>query len=181
MRLLLIAAMTGFGFLAACAPISRESCINDSAYDIGFAAAMENAEPDDRYQRISKICAKQSRTVDVVEYDRGFEVGTANFCSSPDNGYRWGRQGRNYNGVCASAEFSLAYENGLRLHKVEKREAEIKLRLDRIRDRLVSISDMLKNDKSLSEDKRRALAAEEDSLLLERSDLLAEQRSLATR
>jgi Protein of unknown function (DUF2799) len=127
MRLLLIAAMTGFGFLASCAPISRESCINDSAYDIGFAAAMDNAEPGSRYQRISKICAKQSRAVDVAEYDRGFTAGTERFCSNPDNGYRWGRQGRSYNGVCVNAEFNVAHENGLRLQKTEKRQAEIRL------------------------------------------------------
>lgn len=172
-------AMISGGFLVACAPISRESCASDSAYDIGFAAAMDNAEPGSRYQRISTICAKQRRAIDVAEYDRGFEGGTANFCSNPDNGYRWGRQGRSYNGVCANAEFSVAHEDGLRLHKTEKRQAEIRLRLDRIRDRLVWIADILKNDKSLSEDRRRTLVTEEDRLLIERSDLLAEQRSLS--
>jgi hypothetical protein len=163
--------------LAACAPISREGCIAESAHDIGYAAAMDNADRAGRFQRVSKICAKQSRVVDLAEYDKGFDAGTATFCAI-DNGYRWGRNGRSYKGVCASTEFRVAYENGLQIYNVEKRQEQIRTRLSEIRDRLSSIADSLKNDNALSEKRRRALVAEEDRLLIERKDLLSEQRSL---
>jgi Protein of unknown function (DUF2799) len=170
--------MTLFGCaLAGCAPISRESCINDSAYDIGRTAAMDNADQADRLRDVSKICSKQGREIDSTEYARGFDAGTTAFCV-PDNGYRWGLKGRSYNGICADPAFGAAYDDGLRVFKIEERRVEIRDRLDAIRDRLAGIARQLDEDKTMSDERKRQLRREEDELLLERSDLLSEQRSL---
>jgi Protein of unknown function (DUF2799) len=163
--------------LHACAPISREGCINDSAYDIGHAAAMDNADQTKRLRDVSKICGKQGREIDTTEYAAGFEAGTRTFCM-PDNGYGWGLKGRSYNGVCANAEFSAAYEEGHRIYRVEQRRIAIRNRLEEIRNRLASIARTLDEDTTLSEERQRALRRQEDELLLERRDLLAEQQSL---
>ncbi len=185
MRAIFLGILTLAAFaLHGCAPISRESCINDSSYDIGHAAAMDNADQKDRQLKVSKICGKQGREIDEAEYSVGFAAGTKAFCE-PDNGYRWGIAGRKYNGICASAAFSAAYDEGFGVYLVEKRRAEldkrradIRDRLTGIRDRLASISRTLDEKETLTEERRRQLLREEDRLLLERSDLLAEQRSL---
>jgi hypothetical protein len=171
--------LTGVG-LSSCAPVSRESCINDSGYDIGYSAAMDNADRATRLRAVNKICGKQGREVGLAEFNAGFEAGTAAFCV-PDNGFRWGKMGRSYNGVCASEDFGAAYEDGLRIHKIEQRRKAITDRLDQIRFRLSGITKMLDEDKTLTPERRRALVREEDQLLLERRDLLAEQSSLPLR
>jgi Protein of unknown function (DUF2799) len=163
--------------LAGCAPISRDSCINDSAYDIGYAAAMDNADREDRLRDVSKICAKQGRKIDMAEYAEGFEAGIKIFCA-PDNGYRWGLRGRSYNGICRDPAFGAFYEDGRRVFKIEQRRVAIRDRLSGIRDRLSGIAKQFDEDKSLSEEHKRQLRREEDKLLLERQDLLAEQRGL---
>ncbi len=163
--------------LYACAPISRDGCIKDSAYDIGYAAAMDNADRAKRLRDVSKICGKQGREIDAAEYATGFDAGTKIFCI-PDNGYSWGLKGRGYNGICANAEFGAAYEDGQRIYRIEQRRIAIRNRLEEIRNRLASIARTLEEDTTLSEERRRALRRQEDELLLERRDLLAEQRSL---
>lgn len=162
--------------IGGCAPISREACVQESAYDIGYAAALDNANRDGRFERVSKICIKQDRVVDQAQYLEGFAAGTAAFCQ-PGNGFGWGRRGRAYNGICQDAEFDMAYDAGLRAYKVEKRMEEIRSRLEYIRGRLSSITDILRNE-PLTDERRRALIAEEDRFIIERSDLLTEQQSL---
>lgn len=166
-----------FGTLASCAPISRESCINDSAYDIGYAAAMDNADRMNRLQSVSKICGKEGREVDVAGYTEGFDAGTSAFCVA-DNGYRWGLRGRGYNGICADPAFGAAYDDGLRIYKIQQRGKAIRERLEMIRSRVANIQRILDEDKTLTEERRRKLSREWDGLLLERRDLLAEQQSL---
>lgn len=174
----------GVSALYGCAPISRESCINDSSYDIGHAAAMDNANRKDRQLKVSKICGKQGREIDEAGYAAGFAAGTKAFCE-PDNGYRWGVAGKRYNGVCANPAFSAAYEHGFGVYLIEKRRAEtekrradIRDRLTGIRARLVTIGRVLDEDAALTDERKRELLREEDRLLLERSDLLAEQSGL---
>ena len=173
----------GTAVLYGCAPISRESCANDSAYDIDHAAAMDNADRQERQLKVSKICGKQGREIDDAGFAAGFEAGTKAFCE-PGYGYRWGFAGRRYNGICANTAFSAAYEDGFGVYLIEKRRAEaekrrtdIRDRLTGIRARLVTIRRLLDEDVALTDQRKRRLLHEEDSLLLERSDLLAEQSS----
>lgn len=164
-------------FLKGCAPISRESCINDSAYDIGHAAAMENADRTSRFHVITKVCNKQGREVDEMEYRQGFESGTDSFCE-PSNGYRWGLKGKAYNGICADTRFGFAYEEGRAMFAIAQRRTEIKERLSLISERLNEIAVQLDKDETLGDERRRALRRKRESLLIERSDLLDEQHSL---
>jgi hypothetical protein len=172
-HLVAIAGCSLFG----CAPISRQSCINDSAYDISYVAAMDNSERVGNLRDVSKTCGKRGRAIDVNGYLIGFEAGTEAFCGV-GNGYRWGLKGRSYNGVCADPAFSAAYGDGRRIYKVEKRRAAIRDRLVDILFRLANIRKLLDEDEMITEERRRELRRKEDSLLLEQRDLLAEQTSL---
>lgn len=178
MRLKCVVCIVTFAVvLNSCAPISRESCRNESAFDIGYHAAMDNADQNDRGFNITKICRKEGREIDHSEYSAGFEWGTKTFCL-PDNGYHWGRKGRVYNGICANPEFSAGYEDGLSMYRAEQRRTTLRDRLVGIRWRLSTIAKLFDEDKTLTEERKRELRREEQRLLLERSDLLAEQREL---
>jgi hypothetical protein len=161
--------------LGSCATISKDSCVNDSWYDIGFKGAIENDDRADHISDVTKICGKLGISVDLDLYERGFEEGTRRFCD-PDNGYQWGLKGNSYNGVCANPTFSAAYSDGRRIYDIEQRRSAINSRLSSIRDRLAVISRLL--DEQPTDEEKRKLNREFDQLLLERGDLLAEQRSL---
>lgn len=169
--------LTFVAALYGCATISEESCAYDSAYDIGYAAAMDNVERADHLSVVSKICGKQGRDIDIAEYSDGFAAGTSDFCQ-PEFGYRWGIKGRSYNGICANPAFGAAYEDGRRIYKVEKRRSAIRERLEEIRSKLANISKLLDEDDTLTDERKRELLRKEDSLRLERRDLIAEQASL---
>ncbi len=173
---ILIAGAPLFYMLASCATISKDSCMQDSWYDIGFKGASENRDRADHVSDVTKICGKLGVNPDLALYEKGFMEGTQRFCE-PDNGYQWGLKGRSYNGICASSRFSTAYDDGNRIYKIEQRRIAITSRLSSIRDRLATITKKL-DEEPLTEEQKRKLNREFDKLLLERSDLLAEQRSL---
>ncbi len=164
----------------AFAPISNDECARESAYEIGYSAAMDNADREGRYARVSKICMKQERAIERREYLEGFTAGSADFCQ-PGEGYSWGRRGLGYNGICANPEFDVAYQSGLQEYQKEKRSDEIRVRLSVIRDRLTSIADALSNGRKIDDKSRSNLIAEERRLFIERHDLLEEQRLLSPR
>jgi hypothetical protein len=172
----LILSVPLFFALASCATISKESCLQDSWYDIGFNGAADNKDRADHISDVTKICGKLGVSADMPLYSKGFEDGTRQFCD-PDNGYQWGLKGRSYNGICANPRFSAAYDDGYRIYTIEQRRNAITSRLSSIRDRLAAIDKAL-DEKTLTEEQKRKLTREFDKLLLERSDLLAEQRSL---
>ncbi len=162
--------------LTGCATISKDSCLQGNWYDVGFEGASQNKDLTDHISDVTKICGKLGVSVDMPLYAKGFDEGTRQFCD-PDNGYQWGLKGRSYNGICASTRFSQAYDDGYRIYTIEQRRTSISGRLSSIRDRLAAIDKAL-DEKTLTEEQKRKLTREFDKLLLERSDLLAEQRSL---
>jgi hypothetical protein len=162
--------------LTGCATISKDSCLQDSWYDVGFKGASQNKDLADHISDVTKICGKLGVSVDMPLYTKGFDEGTRQFCD-PDNGYQWGLKGRSYNGICANPRFSAAYVDGYRIYTIEQRRSAITSRLSSIRDRLAAIDKAL-DEKTLTEEQKRKLTREFDKLLLERSDLLSEQRSL---
>lgn len=162
--------------LSSCATISKNSCMQDSWYDIGFKGAMDNKDRADHISDVTKICGKLGVTVDRTLYDQGFTQGTARFCD-PDNGHQWGLNGKSYNGICANPAFSAAYTDGTRIYQAEQRRNTITSRLTSIRDRLAAIDAAL-DEKTLTQENKRKLEREGNALLLERDDLIIEQRRL---
>jgi Protein of unknown function (DUF2799) len=166
-----------FAMMAGCATISEKSCRYDSWHDIGYSAAMKNADHADHISDVDKICGKLGIIVDYDQYKAGFAEGTRDFCV-PANGFQWGLKGNIYNGVCANPAFNAAYDDGHHIYKIEQRKMAITNRLESIRGRLDKIATQLDEDKTLTDEQRRKLQREYDNLMLERKDLLSEQRSL---
>jgi Protein of unknown function (DUF2799) len=162
--------------VGSCATISKDSCRNDSWYDIAFKGAMDNHDRADHISDITKTCGKIGIGVDLNLYERGFADGTRQFCE-PDNGYQWGLKGRLYNGICANPEFSSAYDDGYEIYKIRQRRNEIDNRLAVIEGRLAGITQELEAE-NLTKEKKRSLEREYNKLLSERSDLKAEKYSL---
>lgn len=170
-------SVSAIAVLPSCAPISRDSCVNDSAEQIGYRAAMDNADRELRMREIDRTCIKFGREVDIQGYLDGFEAGTRAFCV-PDNGYRWGLAGREYNGICRDPEFGMAYAEGKRVYRIEQRRRTIRDRLEEIRSSLSSIERRLDENKEMTDERRRELLRRRDDLKRERRDLQDERDSL---
>ena len=91
-----------------------------------------------------KACAKHGITPDTDRYIAGRTEGLGSYCT-PDNGYRVGRAGESYRGVCpelSTPAFVAAYNRGRELYTlhsrltgVEREIASIKASLkDGVRD-----------------------------------------------
>ncbi len=162
--------------LGSCATISKDSCRNDSWYDVAFKGAMDNHDRADHISDITKTCGKIGIGVDLNLYEQGFAAGTRQFCE-PDNGYQWGLKGRLYNGICANPVFRSAYSDGYEIYKIRQRHNEIDNRLAAIVGRLAKVKQEL-DAENLTKEKKRSLEREYNKLLLERSDLKDEKYSL---
>ena len=173
----LIFVSPAFLMLGSCATISKKSCMTDSWYDVGFKGAIDNHDRADHISDVTNTCGKLGISVELDAYESGVEDGTRQFCE-PSNGYQWGLKGRNYNGICANPAFSAAYSEGQFVYKIEQRRSAISSQLSSIRSRLGAISKELDAVPAPTADQKQKLNREYDKLLLERSDLTAEQYSL---
>jgi hypothetical protein len=81
----------------------------------------------DRLGDHRKACAKHNVTPDTDRYIAGRTEGLMSYCT-PDNGYRVGRSGEPYRGVCPElkiAGFTAAYNRGRELYTLHARLASV--------------------------------------------------------
>lgn len=112
-QLRIILAATLALALQGCASLSKNECLNADWYSIGY----ENGIHGQRETQITghrKACAEHGVTPDLARFLEGREAGLRRFCE-PRNGYRLGRAGTGYAGVCPQpmeADFLRAYGAG---------------------------------------------------------------------
>ena len=107
---------------SACATLSRDECRQADWRTIGFEDGLKGY-PALRIGAHRKACARHGVTPDLQRYAEGRDAGLRQFCR-PANGYRLGRAGVDYAGVCPAASepaFLDAYYAGRELHSLEAR------------------------------------------------------------
>ncbi|MFC5372924.1 DUF2799 domain-containing protein [Brevundimonas faecalis] len=115
------AAATGVLLLSGCATMNEDQCM---VGDWGGQGWRDGAAgyPTSRIDDHAKACAKYGVAPNMSAYLASREDGLRTYCTW-ENGFRQGRQGNSYHGVCAPAEerdFVPAYEDGRRIHSVEQ-------------------------------------------------------------
>lgn len=123
MRLLIIAAAAGGAVLAlgSCATMSAEQCMAGDWSGQGYADGTSGLSMS-RLGEHAEACAEHGVVPDRSAYEAGREQGLRRYCT-PDNGFRVGRTGSGYGGVCPSyleASFIPAYRDGQIVHEVEQ-------------------------------------------------------------
>ncbi|ELP5903423.1 DUF2799 domain-containing protein, partial [Vibrio vulnificus] len=93
------------------------------------------------------------------------------YCSA-DNGYRVGKQGREYYGVCNNERFLENYQKGYQDYLVQKRLNEINKEISDIDTQLR----ILKNDNE-NKQQRKTLESRRKELIRERTSLIVPTRS----
>lgn len=156
--------------LAGCAVISEDECRAGDWYERGVHDGARGRNQTLVYQ-IAQQCQEYGVRVDSEAWLRGHEEGVEQFCT-PENGYRYGRQGRSYQGVCTgpTADLFLSYyKRGLVDHRVEQQYRQLAARQDEVERQLFAV--------------RAAMASTNDeqvlrNLAMRRSSLEFEQQRL---
>ncbi|ENM5904709.1 DUF2799 domain-containing protein [Vibrio mimicus] len=156
--------------LSACSSMTPEECRSANWQQIGYLDGQNGTNPAIINDYI-KDCREAGVYPDQELWHRGFEQGTVLFCS-PDNGYRVGKQGREYYGVCSSQQFLTNYQQGYQDYLVQKRLDEINKSIADIDLKL----NLLK-DNSDNKQQRKMLQDQRKELISERSSLLVPERS----
>lgn len=149
-RLFLLALLAG---LTGCASLSEDQCVTGDWYGIGYSDGLQG-RTEASLANHQEACAEYTITLNVDAYLQGREEGIALYCQ-PDNGYRLGRNGSQYNYVCPqhlAPRFLETYQQGRKVYLQEKQvqaledEVELKTkeatafaaRIDHTEKRLVS-------------------------------------------
>ncbi len=174
--------------------LSKDECRLADWYAIGYEDGVQGLS-DSRIGKHRKACSKHGVVTNFENYRRGWDEGVRRFCHS-SNGYRQGRNGSEYNGVCPPSlepDFLDAYNQGHKLYRLESEVRHItrtlKSKRNRIRSIEVEIRDtgvQLITDNSSTEqrvvllDELRILAEEratiEDEIPLLEKELAAKNR-----
>ena len=112
-----------------------------------------------------KACAKHNVTPDTDRYIAGRTEGLATYCT-PDNGYRIGRTGETYRGVCPELSipaFVAAYNRGRELYDLHKRLDDVEREIARSK---TALKDGIPNPRARAQEVERleALTREAEQL-----------------
>lgn len=124
-------------FLGGCASgLSKDECHLADWRAIGYEDGVQGWS-EAKIGEHRKSCAKHGVALNLDAYHAGWEEGISGYCQ-PGNGYRQGRRGQRYNGVCPAylePEFLHAYQHGRELYDLESglHQTERKLRYKRSR------------------------------------------------
>jgi len=141
-RLIAAAALTLV--LQGCASMSRNECLNADWYAIGYESGIRG-QHEAQISEHRKACAEHGVTPDLARYLEGRDAGLQRFCE-PRNGYRLGRAGTGYVGVCPQrleGEFLQAYGAGREMYDAQQNINRLGRRIDARQADLRSLNEEL--------------------------------------
>jgi len=130
-------ALSAAVVLAGCAAMSQEECRTADWGEQGMRDALDGY-PRSRLADIREACAKAGVAPIESLYWNGWNAGITRFCT-PENGERWGREGRGYHNSCPpqiEAGFLDRYRAGRRVHDAEQVLEQLQREQDRVQWRL---------------------------------------------
>lgn len=142
---ILAAAASGAALaLGSCATMSAEQCMAGDWSGQGYADGAAGLTMS-RLNDHAEACAKHGVTPDAAAYGAGREQGLVQYCT-PERGFREGRTGSSYGGVCPSrleADFMPAYRDGQIVHEVEQALVNARSQVDSLGNRLEELDDKI--------------------------------------
>ena len=128
-RLIVIAALALA--VQGCASMSKNECVTADWYAIGYESGIRG-EREAQIAEHRKACAEHGVTPDLARFMAGRDAGLERFCE-PRNGYRLGRAGTGYAGVCPQqleSGFMQAYGAGREIYDVQQNINRLGRRID---------------------------------------------------
>jgi outer membrane murein-binding lipoprotein Lpp len=125
------------GLLASCATMDKSECLSADWRTVGFEDGAAG-RPLTEIGRHREACAEHGVTPDLAAWRGGHADGARQFCN-PGNGFRQGRAGREYNGLCPAdleAAFVEAHATGRHLHDLDREIDRLRRDADGMREDL---------------------------------------------
>jgi len=145
MKWLIVSAAAGALLgLASCATMSADQCLVGDWVGQGFSDGASGLSMS-RLADHAEACAKHGVTPDAAAYRSGREQGLVRYCT-PANGFRAGRTGSGYAGVCPAyleADFMPAYRDGQIVHDFEQALSNARSRVDSLGHRLEDLDEKI--------------------------------------
>lgn len=101
--------------------MSKNECVTADWYAIGYESGIRG-QREAQISKHRKACAEHGVTPNLARFLEGRDVGLQRYCE-PRNGYRLGRNGTDYDGICPQrldGEFTNAYRAGRELYDTEQ-------------------------------------------------------------
>lgn len=179
MRSWILAAAAGGAvmLLGSCATMSAEQCQAGDWSGQGYADGVAGLAMS-RLNDHAEACAKHGITPDAAAYGAGREQGLIQYCR-PDRGFREGRTGSGYAGVCPSyleADFLPAYRDGQIVYAVDQALASARSLVDSHGNRLEELDEKIvakqaeARAEGLTDQQREAVRNRIQELRRERAD-----------
>ena len=169
MKLMIAAAVavTGVGLLAGCTTMTKEQCLAGAWGEKGYQDGLSGYRSS-RMDDHAQACAKYGVAPNPSAYLSARNDGLRTYCTW-ESGFRQGRQGNSYGGVCSPAEerdFLPAYEDGRRIYVVEQAVSSAESALNSAVSRIESREDKL--DAKQRELRQQGLTDEERQRIRDR-------------
>lgn len=127
---------------AGCATMDKSECETADWRMIGLEDGARG-QPLTYLSRHRKACAEHGIAPNLARYERGHAAGLRQYCT-PANGFKNGRAGRRYQGVCPPAlegGFVAGYETGLELHQLSSTIAQLRRDVRAMQTELAEFND----------------------------------------
>lgn len=145
MKWLIVSAAAGALLgLASCATMSADQCLAGDWTGQGYSDAAQGLSMS-RLAEHAEACAPHGVVPDRTAYAAGRDQGLVRYCT-PANGFRAGRTGSGYGGVCPGyleADFMPAYRDGQTVYGVEQVLTNARSRVDSLGAELAHIDDKI--------------------------------------
>ncbi|MDH3446954.1 MAG: DUF2799 domain-containing protein [Gammaproteobacteria bacterium] len=160
--------------IAGCATMDKSECREADWQMIGL-------EDGARGRLVSYVgnhreaCAEYGVTPDLASYERGHANGVREFCTD-SNGFRLGRAGRRYNGVCPTGlqgQFLAAYETGRELYQLSSDISRLQRDVNDMQEELAALTEQHQGVETMLVS--AALSVKDRKILLDRFKQLQSQ------
>jgi hypothetical protein len=140
-RVLTSASLALALLITGCASgLSKQECRLADWRTIGYEDGLQGL-PQSRIGGHRKACAEYGVALNLDAYRSGWDEGVRRYCQ-PGSGYRLGRSGVRYNGVCPAGlepGFLQAYASGHEIYTLESEVKRLQRTLDNRRSRMAEI------------------------------------------
>ncbi|MCL1060117.1 DUF2799 domain-containing protein [Shewanella gelidimarina] len=138
--------------MAQCTSLNQIQCQHSNWHSFGMTDG-NSGKSSSTLNTYIEDCSEFGLAVNSEEWTTGYLVGLENYCL-PENGYKQGLEGSNYNGVCSNNKFVKRYNEGYKQFEIKSKIVAIQSRLKNIEYELTKVD---------NEDKR-SLKNERDDL-----------------
>ncbi len=135
-------AVLCLGMVSGCASLNQDECLNANWFTLGYVDGA-NGVLATRVGDYQSDCAAFNVTPDFESYERGHDKGAREYCT-PLNGFKHGRRGNDYNGICpeeVKGPYLKALSKGKDHHRALELVREAEINLSQVESNIAHIHD----------------------------------------